>query len=148
MTGQHHKRLAWATAGGLSLALVIAIGGIAMPPGETLWHLVAAPKEDGSWRFVTIDGVDVSAERYSIGIRWGEVVGYYDGCNSCGIGGGDERRGIYHVRTCTLAACEERPDDRLFRRFLVRNLAMEPQGERLVLSVAGHQAVLVRQPQT
>ena len=143
--GQHHKGLAVATAGGLLLALVLAIGGIAMPPGETLWHLVAAPDEDGSWRFLTIDGIDVSAERYSVGIRWGEITGYYDGCNSCGIGDGDGRQGIYHQRTCTLAACEERPYDQLFRRFLVRGTRMDVSGDRMVMSVPGHRAVLVRQ---
>ena len=140
--GQHHSKLAWITAGGLAVAMVIGIGGIAMPPGETLWHLIAAPEEDGSWRFVRIDGIDVTAESYSVGIRWGEIVGYHDGCNSCGIS--DEGEGIYHMRTCTLQACAEQPNERLFRRFLTKDVRMEATGDRLVLTTTGHRAELVR----
>ena len=140
--GQHHSKLAWITAGGLAVAMVIGIGGIAMPPGETLWHLIAAPEEDGSWRFVRIDGIDVTAESYSVGIRWGEIVGYHDGCNSCGIS--DEGEGIYHMRTCTLQACAEQPNEQLFRRFLVSDVRMEATGDRLVMTVPSHRAELVR----
>ena len=140
--GQHHKRLAWVTAGGLGIALVASIAGIALPPGETLWHLVAAPQEDGNWRFVRIDGIDVTAENYSIGIRWGELDGYYDGCNSCGIS--SEAEGIYYMRTCTLQACAEQPNERLFRRFLSKDVVMRPDGDRLILTIPGHRAELVR----
>ncbi|MBX7539644.1 hypothetical protein [Qipengyuania sphaerica] len=140
--GQHHKGLAWVTAGGLAVAVIAAIGGIAMPPGETLWHLIAAPEEDGGWDFVRIDGIDVTDENYSIGIRWSEIVGYHDGCNSCGVSG--ESEGIYHMRTCTLQACAEQPNERLFRLFLASNVRMLPAGDRLFLTVPGHRAELVR----
>lgn len=110
--GQHHKRLAWVTAGGLGVALVVAIAGIAMPPGETLWHMVAAPEEDGSWNFVRIKGVDVSEAGYSAHLRWGEITGWDDGCNDCGFSDPDDPgRGVTH----THQACAELPTDRLFR---------------------------------
>ncbi|QZD90398.1 hypothetical protein K3148_03115 [Qipengyuania aurantiaca] len=135
--GQHHKRLAWVTAAGLGLAAVAGGLGIAMPPGETLWHLIAAPQEDGLWEFKTIDGRDVSLVGYSIRVHWGEVSQWYNGCNYCGTS--DDGGQI-----CTLQACIERPSDRLYYRFLHGPYTMEVEGDRMVLTVPGHRAVLQR----
>ncbi len=140
--GQHHKRLAWVTGIGLGIATLAGIAGVALPRGETLWHMIAAPDVDGSWKFVSIDGIDVSKEGYSLGIRWSEIVGYSDGCNSCGIAASSE--GIYHSRTCTLAACAEQPNERFFRRFISGDVRMRAEGDRLTLTVPGHRALLVR----
>lgn len=142
--GQHHKRLAWITAGGLAVAATAAIADIALPPGETLWHLIAAPAEDGAWIFETIDGVDVSGDGYSLGIRWGRITGFNDGCNSCGfddeLASGAPNRSL----VCTLQACADRPNDILFGRFAYGSPAMAVRGERLILTLPGHRAELVR----
>ena len=145
--GQHHKKLAWITAGGLGLALVAAIVDLSLPPGETLWHLVAAPEEDGGWKFVEIDGVDVRNDGYSLGIRWGEIVSFNDGCNSCGFDDLDQPRGAFErSMMCTLQACEEKPNDALFARFAYSAPEMQVADDRLVLTLPGHRAVLVRMP--
>ena len=144
--GQHHKLLASLTAGGLALGLVVAAIGIAMRPGETLWHLIAAPEEDGGWKFVTIDGVDVSEDGYSIGVRWGKLSGYNDGCNSCGFDAPTDPDNPYYSRVCTLTACTERPRDALLGRFLVPYLALQADGDRMVATVPGHRAGLARAP--
>ncbi|MBY6216865.1 hypothetical protein [Qipengyuania aquimaris] len=142
--GQHHRRLAWITAGGLALALVFGISGVALPPGETLWHLIAAPEEDGGWKFETIDGVDVRKDGYSLGIRWGRIVGFHDGCNGCGFDDELPSGAPDRMLVCTLQACPERPNDILFGRFAYGSPEMEVNGERLILTLPGHRAELVR----
>ena len=142
--GQHHKKLAWITAGGLGLALVAAIVDFSLPPGETLWHMVAAPPEDGGWKFVEIDGVDVREDGYSLGIRWGEITGFDDGCNSCGFDDEQPAGTLGRSMMCTLQACEPRPNDELFARFAYGAPAMQVESDRLVLTLPGHRAVLVR----
>lgn len=144
--GQHHKRLAWITAGGLGIALVAAIVDFSLPPGETLWHMVAAPEEDGGWKFVEIDGVDVREDGYSVGIRWSEITGFNDGCNSCGFDGDEPAGTLGRSMMCTLQACEQQPNDELFARFAYGTPEMQVEGERLVLTLPGHRAVLVRKP--
>ena len=144
MRGQHHKRLAWVTVGGLALAALAVAVDIAIPEGETLWHMIAAPEEDGRWRFATIDGRDVRQEHYTLDVRWGEIAGYHDGCNSCGVTQHDPDS-PYHSRTCTLMACAYKPNQVRFRRFLAGEPRMQMDGPRLILSVPGHRAVLVRQ---
>lgn len=123
------------------MALVVAIAGIAMPPGETLWHLFAAPEEDGSWHFVSIDGVDVREMGYSAHLRWGEIIGWDDGCNDCGFSDSNNpSRGVI----CTLQACTELPTDRLFRLWPNSNPEVLLRGDRLILTIPGHRAELVR----
>lgn len=144
---QHHRRLAWLTAGGLGIALVAVIVDVTLPPGETLWHMVAAPEEDGGWKFVEIDGVDVSDGGYSLGVRWGEISGFHDGCNSCGFEDLDQPRGaLERSMICTLQACEEKPNDVLFARFAFGTPQMRVENDRLILTLPGHRAVLVRPP--
>ena len=135
--GQHHKGLAWATAAGLCLAAVAGALSVALPPDETLRHFIAAPPEDGLWEYRTIDGRDVSSVGYSIRVHWGEVSQWYNGCNYCGTSddGG---------QVCTLQACIERPSDRLYYRFLQGPYSMEVEGDRMILTVPGHRAVLQR----
>lgn len=135
--GQHHKRLAWVTGIGLGIAALAGIAGAILPRGETLWHLVAGPKEDGLWQFRSIDGRDVSSAGYSVRVHWGEISGWYNGCNSCSIS--DEG-----ARICTLQACAERPTDALYRQFLRGPYGMEVDGDRMILTVYGHRAVLQR----
>lgn len=144
--GQHHKRLAVVTALALVLALAMAIGGMILPPGETLWHRLAAPDEDGAWRFVTIDGVDVRDDGYSLFIRWRAITGYHDGCNSCGFDG-EAPAGSRTMMTCTLVDCAPRPHDPLFARFAHGDPVMAVRGDRLILTLPGHRAELVRAPE-
>ncbi len=141
---QHHKTLAIVTLTGLALALVVAVAGLALPPGETLWHLVAAPQEDGGWTFVTIDEVDVREDRYAIGIRWGVIRGFHDGCNSCGFADSEPAGARERLWTCTLVGCAPGPHDPLFARFVSGNPAMLVRGDRLILTLPGHRAELVR----
>ena len=142
--GQHHRGLAIVTAAGLGIAALVGLSGVVLPRGESLWHMIAGPEVDGNWRFVSVDGVDVSTGGYTLGILWGKVTGYTDGCNSCGIS--FEERGIYHMRTCTLQACEEKPTDALVRGFFQREPGpMEVVGDRLVITRGGSRAVLVRE---
>lgn len=145
--GQHHRPLAAITLGGLALAAVVALSGIALPRGETLWHRLAAPAEDGAWRVVTIDGADVTGTGYAVGIRWSRITSFHDGCNSCGIAEkpphGD-RGG--RMTTCTLVGCPPRRHDALFYRFVSGAPRMEVRGDRLTLTLAGHKAELIRSP--
>ena len=135
--GQHHKGLAGVTLAGLAVATVLAIGGIAIPQGETVWHLIAAPEVDGLWQFVSIDGVDVREANYSMGLRWGKIISWNNGCNACGWGDDGER-------ICTLALCIERPSDRLFQLWPRSRPAIRIKGDRLFLTIPGHRAELVR----
>ena len=140
--GQHHPRLAIVTAAGLAVALVAGVLGVSLPRGETLWHMVAGPQVDGSWRFVRINGVDVRRSGYTLGIMWGEVEGYSDGCNSCGM---IESDGPYYTRQCTLMACAEDPNAHLVRRFLRRDPGtMELRQGRLYITRGQYRAELVR----
>ena len=143
-SAQHHKKLAIVTFAGLALALIVTMAGIALPPGETLWRLVAAPEEDGGWTFVTIDGADVREDGYSIGIRWSEITGFHNGCNSCGFTDDKPAGSADRPMTCTLVACPPRPHDPLFGRFAFGDPVMRFEGERLILSLPGHRAELVR----
>lgn len=132
------------TLAGLVLAAALAIGGIALPRGQTLWHLVAAPEEDGGWRFVTIDGVDVTADRYALGVHWGKITGFDDGCNSCGYSDDKPSGARDRMMTCTLVKCEPKPHDLLFHRFASGDPKMTVRDQRLILTLPGHQAELVR----
>jgi len=144
---QHHKTLAIVTAAGLFCALIAVVGVIMLPPGETWWHLVAAPPEDGAWKFNRIDGVDVRDDGYALGVRWGEIRAFDDGCNSCSfdddkpMGSADRR-----MMMCTLVACPAKPNDALFARFAHGAPAMRANGDRLTLTLRGHRADLVRVP--
>ena len=135
--GQHHKGLAILTACGLALAVMAVVIDLASPRGETLWHMIAAPAEDGLWRFERIDGRDVSRVGYSVRVHWGEVSEWYNGCNYCGTSEDG-------MRTCTLQACEEQPYDRLYFRFSRGDPAMRVDGDRMMMTVAGHRAELTR----
>lgn len=135
--GQHHKRLAWVTGVGLGIAAVAGFSDAILPHGETLWHLVAGPEEDGLWEFQSIDGRDVSSVGYSVRVHWGEVGGGYNGCNSCSIAEDG-------ARICTLQACAEHPTDALYRHFIRGPYGMEVDGDRMILTVPGHRAILYR----
>lgn len=111
---------------------------IFIPHNETLWHLIAAPQEDGAWRFRIIDGRDVSNVGYAVRVHWGEIVGWYDGCNECG------RSEDGGMMTCTLQACVAYPSDPLYRLFAQGRPAMSLRGDSLILTVPGHRAVLDR----
>ena len=126
---------------------MLAIGGTLLPPGETWWHIVAAPPEDGGWKFTTIDGVDVRNDGYSLGIRWGKITGYHDGCNGCGFDDDKPMGARDRSMMCTLVACPPSPHDELFGRFAFGAPAMKAEGDRLVLTLpGGHRAQLVRAP--
>lgn len=126
---------------------MLGVGAVFLPPGETWWHLVAAPEVDGGWKAVTIDGIDVRGEGYALGIRWGAIRGFNDGCNSCGFDD-DKPAGAADRRImCTLVACSPRPHDPLFARFAHGDPRMEVAGDRLVLNLPGHRAELVRVPE-
>ena len=133
---QHHSKLAWVVGGGLLIAGVAGLASATMPHGETLWHLIAAPEEDGLWRFERIDGRDVSSVGYSVRVRWGELSEWYNGCNYCGT----SEDGLI----CTLQACVEQPYDRLYFRFSRGSPQMRVDGDRMVMSGPGHRAELVR----
>ena len=135
--GQHHPKLAWAVGGGLLVAGIAALASATIPHNETLWHLIAAPQEDGLWRFERIDGRDVSGFGYSVRVHWGEVSGWYNGCNYCGTSGEG-------MTICTLQACVEQPSDRLYFRFSRESPQMRVDGDRMVLTLPGHRAELVR----
>ena len=137
--GQHHKGLARVTLAGLVAALVLAVGGMFLPHGETVWHLIAAPEEDGSWHFVSIDGIDVREANYAVSLRRGRITGWNDGCNACGWD--DEGQ-----RICTLALCIEQPNERLFRLWPQSTPTIQVKGDRLFLTIPGHTAELVRKP--
>ena len=135
--GQHHKGLAVATACGLGLALLAIVSSIMLPRDETLWHLIAGPEEDGLWQFERIDGRNVSSVGYSVRVHWGELSAWYNGCNYCGTSEDG-------MQVCTLQACVERPYDRLYFRFTRGAPQMRVDGDRMVLTVPGHRAELVR----
>lgn len=102
--------------------------------------MVAAPEENGSWHFVNIDGVDVRNAGYSIGLRWGKISSWHNGCNLCGTtsdGGA----------ICTWQACEAFPADRLFSIWPRSYPNIELKGDHLVLTLLGHRAQLVRAQQ-
>lgn len=121
-----------------------ALGPIALPPGETWWHLIAAPEEDGAWRFVSIDGEEVSRNGYSVGIRWGRITGYHNGCNACGFQDDRPAGSPDRQLVCTLAACAEQPADAGFNRLFHGTPSIQVNGDELAMRVPGHQAKLVR----
>ena len=127
--GQHHKGLAWFVAFGLATAATAAVIDMALPPDETLLHWIAAPQEDGSWLFSTIDGIDVSESGYGLRIRWGEIDGRFSGCGS-----------IWGE-----ASCVETPYRALLRRMQAEDVRIARAGDRLIATAPGHRAVLVRQ---
>ena len=126
------------------LAALLGIGAAAIPGPGGLWYAIAKPEVDGGWRFVEINGVDVRKDGYSLGIRWGEITGFHDGCNGCGfddeLPSGSPNRSMM----CTLVACEEKPHDRLFWPFAHGDPAMEVAGDRLILRLDGSRAMLER----
>ena len=101
--------------------------------------MIAAPEEAGLWQFVSIDGVDVRKANYSVGLRWGRIRSWNDGCNACGWGDEGER-------ICTLALCIERPTDRLFHLWPRSKPTIRVKGDPLFLTIPGHRAELVRKP--
>lgn len=124
--------------------MLTVIGTLALPPGESWWHILAAPEEDGHWRVITIDGADVRPSGYSLHVRWGRITGFHDGCNGCGFqddrqAGSRDRRMI-----CTLVACPRQPRDPVFFRIVGGAPAMAPNGDHLVMTVGPHRAELVR----
>ena len=140
LRGQHHGRLALLTAAGLVIAALAGLSSSVWPEAG-LWHAIAAPDEDGNWRFVSINGRDVRDAGYGVTIRWGEPVGWDNGCNDCGmVDVDDPSQGM----VCTLQACAEQPFDHLYRRFPGKKPAIELRGDTLILSVYGHRAILIR----
>ena len=135
--GQHHLRLAWVTGAALVIAAIVMIANVVMPRDESLWHFVAAPAEDGLWQFQTIDGTDVSHVGYSVKVHWGEMYPWYNGCNSCGMA--DDG-----ARVCTLQACAEKPFDRRYQLITRGRPTISVDGDRMVMTVPGHRAVLFR----
>ncbi|WP_375289652.1 hypothetical protein [Qipengyuania sp.] len=131
---------------GLALALASFAVTMAMQPGETLWHAIAAPAEDGAWAFTSIDGTDVSQARYSLSIRWGRIEGFFNGCNSCGFSDDKPSGSKERMLTCTMQWCPTTPRDALAQRFMYGNPDMQMEGDRLLVTLPGHHAELIRKP--
>lgn len=131
---------------GLAIGLVLAIAPIVLPPGETLWHRIAAPDEDGRWQFRTIDGVDVSEGGYSVYVRWSEIAAFHDGCKSCGFTGENYPGTRRRMLTCDAIECNPQPMDAAIARFVHGAPTMGVRGDHLILILPGHRAELVRKP--
>ena len=142
--GQHHARLAWMVVAGLCLASAAGFGAFAFPQPGGLWHAIAGPDIDGSWRVIWIDGLDVRRDGYSLGIRWGKITGFNNGCNSCGFDDDLPSGSPNRSMMCTLVACTDRPNDPLFAPFAFGNPEIVLDGERLILRVEDRRAVLER----
>ncbi len=114
------------------MAVLAVAVDISVPHGETLWHLIAAPQEDGRWVFSTIDGIDISESGYGLRTRWGEIEGRFSGCGS-----------IWGE-----ASCVETPYQTLLRRMQAEDVRIALVGDRLIATAPGHRAVLVREGTT
>lgn len=135
------------TAAGLGIAAMLGIGQVVLPRGESLWHLIAGPAVDGSWRFVTIDGQAMPQSDYTIGIEWEKIVGGRDGCNMWGYQD-DKPAGSFHREIIsTLAACadDDSPQAALYGLFAASAPEMKlVDDDTLILRVPGHEARLER----
>ena len=96
------------------------------------------PPQDGAWIAETLDG-ERPANRYTLGIRWGRIIGGYDGCNHWSYVESDGDV----ARMTTLMACDPRPD------IAYGAVAIDPKvtmlGEdRMRLEARGHVATFRR----
>ena len=141
--GQHHRALAWLIAGGLGVAAVTVLSTLFLP-GDSLWHAVAAPEEDGTWQFTTIDGRDVGSVGYNVHIRWGEVVAGRDGCNNWGEDGANVLDNGDRIITIDLQECPPGPWDGAYWLLTQSTATMRMEGEHLILHDEPHRGQLRR----
>ncbi len=89
------------------IALFTAMYSVAGPRID--WRAWFDGPERGTWRAITIGGLDVADERMSIAVADGEIRGGRDGCNYWGYSGAPDPETGDREITSTLAACEETP---------------------------------------
>ncbi|MAW91206.1 MAG: hypothetical protein CL575_04140 [Altererythrobacter sp.] len=141
--GQHHRALAWLIAGGLGVAAVTVLSTLFLP-GDSMWHAVAAPEEDGTWQFTTIDGRDLRAVGYNVHIRWGKVVAGRDGCNNWGEDGANVLDNSDRIITIDLQECPPGPLDEAYWLLTQPTATMRMEGEHLILHDEPHWGQLRR----
>ena len=128
---QHHRALAWLIAGGLGVAAVTVLSTLFLP-GDSLWHAVAAPEDDGTWQFTTIDGRDVESVGYNVHIRWGKVVAGRDGCNNWGEDGANVLDNGDRIITIDLQECPPGPLDEAYWLLTQPTATMRREGKHLI----------------
>ncbi|WP_340588917.1 hypothetical protein [Erythrobacter alti] len=95
----------------LGLVLVmLSVAGQRLPE----WRAWFDGPERGTWRAVTIDGLDVSDERMHIVVAEGEIRGGRDGCNYWGYSSEPDPQTGERMTTTTLAACPDTPKLRAY----------------------------------
>ena len=130
----------------LAAALLLIGAGMFFRGGlPDVWHALAAPREDGSWRAVTFDGEPVGNADYLITVRWGKIVGGYDDCNGWAYQDAKPDAKGERMILSTLVLCTQDEKRRRIYRLLIYAPRMELASEReLRLSRAGHVGVFRR----
>ncbi|MCA0978306.1 META domain-containing protein [Qipengyuania flava] len=141
--GQHHRGLAWLVAGGLGIGAATVLSSLFLPH-ESLWHALAAPQEDGTWQFTTIDDRDVRADGYSVRIHWRKVIAGYDGCNNWGTSDGNVLDNGERIITIDLQECASQPTDEAYWQLTRATATMTLKGSRLILHDELHRGELRR----
>ncbi|MGB3167423.1 MAG: hypothetical protein WBA68_11680 [Alteraurantiacibacter sp.] len=109
----------------LFLALFVAMYSVAGPRID--WRAWFDGPERGTWRAVTVDGMDVADERMEVVVANDEVAGGRDGCNYWAYSGKRDPATGERMMTTTLAGCEQTPERRAYDR-----LALETSQLRIV----------------
>lgn len=118
------------------LALFIAMFSIA--GSRVDWRGWFDGPERGTWRAVTIDGLDVRENRMHVIVADGEIRGGRDGCNYWGYSGEpDPETGERMIET-TLAGCVDSPEIRAYNTIGHHLAELRLEGEdRLIVSNQG-----------
>lgn len=92
----------------LFFALFVAMYSVAGPRLD--WRAWFDGPERGTWRAITIDGLDVAKDRMSIVVADGEIRAGRDGCNYWGYTGEADPRTGEREKMSTLAGCIDTPE--------------------------------------
>lgn len=133
---------------GIALALtLLALGVVHAVATGTLRPRLFAPKEDGSWAAVTIDGRPIASDAYNIGIRDRQVAGGRDDCNDWGYDDDPPNAAGERMINSTLVGCPE--DDPVRQAYWTLVIAPDAIVElradgMLRLAARGHEAIFRR----
>lgn len=128
----------------LTCTAVVAAIGLVDPRGEfRLQRHLFAPKEDGNWAALSIDGKKVAPSDYRVAVLDRQVVGGRDGCNDWAYAGDADANGERMIET-TLQYCPGNKLRQAYRALSYQSDAnLLPDG-KLQLASNGHQGIFVR----
>lgn len=127
-----------------SIGVATMAAGLAGASFSDLWPSMFGPREDGSWKAVSLDGQPVGSGNFLVVIKRGKVIGGYDDCNGWAYQDeGPDRKGERKMIS-TLVECPDEEARRTYR-VLVYAPSIELLGDRVMrLTRAGHRGLFRR----